>query len=238
MNLEGKRALVTGGSKGIGAAVAEALLRAGCRVVISARSEKELRRRAQTLAEATGGDVHARTCDVGDHRQVEQLIDFCRQELGGLQVLVNNAGIGIFKPVEEMTPEEWDRLIATNLNGVFYCSHFALPLLKREGGFIVNISSLAGKNAFPGGAAYNASKFALTGFSEALMQEVRHDDVRIAYVMPGSVNTYFGGSEPRDEESWKLSARDVADVVLDTLQRAPRCLTSRIEMRPSKPPKK
>ncbi len=238
MTLEGKCALVTGASKGIGRAVAQSLARAGCRVVISARTEDELKRQARALAESTGGKVLAKACDVGKAEEVKELIDFCGRELGGLQVLINNAGIGIFQPVEQMPVAEWDRLIDTNLNGVFYCSHFALPLLKKEGGFIINISSLAGKNAFPGGAAYNASKFALTGFSEALMQEVRHDDVRVAYIMPGSVNTWFGGGPPSPEESWKLSAQDVADVVLDTLRRDPRCLTSRIEMRPSKPPKK
>ncbi len=236
MSLKGKKALVTGASKGIGLAVAEKLLREGCEVAVSARTEGELKEQAERLARETGGRVLARTCDVGEARQVRRLMEFCRQELGGLQVLINNAGIGIFRPVQDLAVEDWDRTIATNLSGVFYCCHYALPMLKLSGGFIINISSLAGKNAFPGGAAYNASKFALTGFSEALMQEVRHDDVRVAYVMPGSVNTWFRGSTPSEEESWKLAAEDVAEVVVDTLKRDPRCLTSRIEMRPSKPP--
>ncbi len=238
MELREKKALVTGASKGIGYAIAEKLLRAGCDVVVSARTDTALSEAARRLQNETSGRVLARTCDVGDVQQVGRLIDFCQDRMGGLQILINNAGIGIFKPVAELAVPEWDRLMATNLHGVFYCCHFALPLLKRQGGFIINISSLAGKNAFPGGAAYNASKFALTGFSEALMQEVRYDGIRVAYVMPGSVNTYFRDSTPSSEESWKLSAEDVAGVVLDTLQRDPRCLTSRIEMRPSQPPRK
>ncbi len=168
-----------------------------------------------------------------------RLIEFAGRELGGLNILINNAGVGGFSPVQEMDIRSWQNVIRTNLDGVFYCCHYALPLLIQAGeGFIVNISSLAGKNAFPGGAAYNASKFALTGFSEALMQEVRYDNVRVAYIMPGSVDTGFGGSGSNADSSWKLSPEDVADVVIDTLKRHPRCLTSRIEMRPSKPPRK
>jgi NADP-dependent 3-hydroxy acid dehydrogenase YdfG len=166
-------------------------------------------------------------------------MEFCSRELGGLDILINNAGVGIFQKVEEMSIEQWETTIRTNLDGVFYCCRYALPMMKEAGaGFIINIASLAGKNAFPTGAAYNASKFGLVGFSEALMQEVRHDDIQVAYVMPGSVDTWFGGKPPEGKESWKLSAQDVADVVLDTLNRHSRCLTSRIEMRPSKPMKK
>ena len=144
----------------------------------------------------------------------------------------------VLPPVEEMTPLQWRETIATNLDGVFYGCHYAIPEMKKGGGgFIINISSLAGKNAFPGGAAYNASKFALTGFSEALMQEIRYQDIRVAYVMPGSVDTAFGKNRPQGNQSWKLSPSDVADIVIDTLKRHPRCLTSRIEIRPSKPRK-
>ena len=157
------------------------------------------------------------------------------ERLGGLDILINNAAVGIFRSVMEMSPQEWRTLMSTNLDSLFYCCHYALPVMRRSGGgFIINIGSLAGKSAFPEGAAYCAAKFGLKAFSEALMQEVRYDDVRVAYVMPGSVNTGFGGNPPA-EEPWKLSPRDVADVVIDTLRRDPRCLTSRIEMRPSKP---
>lgn len=238
MTLKGKRAIVTGATRGIGLAVSQTLARQGVELVVAARTENDVEQTVESLSAAAGVRVRGKVCDVGDPAQAQALVDFCETELGGLEILINNAGVGIFKTVVELSVEEWRRVIGTNLDGVFYCTHFALPLLKRGGGFIVNISSLAGKNAFPGGAAYNASKFALTGFSEALMQEVRHDDVRVAYIMPGSVDTWFGGDPPEGRQSWKLSAQDVADVVIDTLRRDPRCLTSRIEMRPSRPPRK
>ncbi len=238
MEVKGKRAIVTGGTKGIGLAIAESLLKKGAHVVISARTASQVDETVQRLSRIDGGQVTGKACDVGDSNQVRDLIQYCVNQLGGLEILINNAGIGLFKRASEISPQQWDRLISTNLNGVFYASHFAIPVMKKGGqGFIINISSLAGKNAFPGGTAYNASKFALTGFSEALMQEVRHDGIRVAYVMPGSVDTWFSGNPPAGS-SWKLSAQDVADVVLDTLERHPRCLTSRIEMRPSQPPQK
>ncbi len=237
MELENKRAIITGSSKGIGLAIAERLVEAGCSVVISARSQDDVQSVASSLDAAGPGRAFGKACDVADHQKVSELVEFSAQQLGGLDILINNAGIGIFKKVEDMSVEEWRSLIGTNLDGVFYATRYALPKLKESGsGFIINISSLAGKYAIPTGAAYNSSKFALTGFSEALMQEVRHDDIRVAYIMPGSVDTWFRGSAPQHSD-WKLSAGDVADVVIDTLRRHPRCLTSRIEMRPSKPPK-
>ena len=234
--LWGKRAIVTGGTRGIGFRIAEGFVENGVRTVICGRSEGALQQAVKRLGES-GGEVLGRVCDVGRPEPVEELIRFSEERLGGLDILINNAGVGIFRSVMEMSPQEWRTLMRTNLDSLFYCCHYALPVLRRSGeGFIINIGSLAGKNAFPEGAAYCASKFGLKAFSEALMQEVRYDDIRVAYVMPGSVNTGFGGRTPA-EESWKLSPRDVADVVIDTLGRDPRCLTSRIEMRPSKPGK-
>ncbi len=149
---------------------------------------------------------------------------------------MNNAGVGVFKPVAELTIEEWDRVQETNVSGVFYCSHAAIPQLKeRGGGWIINIGSLAGKNAFPGGAAYNASKFGLIGFSEALMQEVRHDGIRVSYIMPGSVATPGFSS---GEADWKIQPEDIGKIVLDLLATPDRTLPSRVEVRPSRPPKK
>lgn len=236
MDLKGKRAVVTGSSQGIGLAIAEALLREGARVVISSRHQQELERVVSSLSAL--GQAIGKRCDVREPQEVRDLIRFCVEQLGGIDILVNNAGIGLFKKVEEMSVEEWRDSMATNLDGVFYACHFAIPEMKKGGGgFIVNISSLAGKNAFPKGAAYNASKFGLNGFSEALMQEVRYEDIRVAYVMPGSVDTWFGGRSPEGGRSWRMSAWDVAEVVVETLKRHPRCLTSRIEMRPSKPEK-
>jgi 3-oxoacyl-[acyl-carrier protein] reductase len=239
LDLEGKVAIVTGSTKGIGLAIAEALLDRGTHVVISSRHENEIRDTVDRLQPQGAAKVRGQVCDVQRGEQVHELIRFAVSELGGLDILVNNAGIGKFQSVEEMSPELWRQTLATNLDSLFYGCHFAIPAMKRRGGgFIINIGSLAGKNAFPGGAAYNASKFGVIGFSEALMQEIRHDDIQVAYVMPGSVDTWFGGHAPSGGDSWKMSAQDVAQVVIETLTRSPKCLTSRIEMRPSKPPKK
>lgn len=239
MNLKNQIAVVTGGTKGIGLAVAEALAEEGAHVAVCSRNSDEVQACVEDLSARFEGRILGRQCDVREASEFESLLDFAESELGGLDILINNAGIGIFKPVGEMTVEEWRGVLSTNLDSLFYGCRFAIPKMKRRGGgFIINIGSLAGKNAFPGGAAYNASKFGLIGFSEALMQEVRHDDIRVAYVMPGSVDTWFRGGSPQGSGSWKLSAQDVAEVVVQTLKRSDRCLTSRIEMRPAKPPKK
>ena len=240
MNLNGKVAIVTGSTKGIGRAIAESLMREGMNVCVSARSEEEVERAVSDLGDAAGeGRVTGAVCDVRDYDEVKALFDHTVAEFGGVDVLVNNAGIGLFKSVEEMTPEEFRSVLETNLNSVFYCCHEAIPLLKtRGGGYIINISSLAGANPHPRMAAYNASKFALNGFSEALMQEVRHDHIKVSYIMPGSVNTHFGGDAPSEEQSWQLQPPDVARVVLDLLRHDERSLPSRVEIRPSRPPKK
>jgi NAD(P)-dependent dehydrogenase (short-subunit alcohol dehydrogenase family) len=176
---------------------------------------------------------------VRDVEEVQALFAHTLTELGGVDILVNNAGIGIFESVEKMTPEDFRAVLETNLFGVFYCCHEAIPHMKqRGGGYIINISSLAGANPHPQMAAYNASKFGLNGFSEALMQEVRHDGIKVSYIMPGSVNTEFGGDEPGEAKSWQLQPEDIARVVLDLLHHPERSLPSRVEIRPSHPPKK
>lgn len=239
MNLLNQIAIVTGSTKGIGLAIAESLHREGAQLVISARNQKEISETVGRLSSTGAAKVVGIKCDVQDKKDVEALVKFAASELGGLDILINNAGIGVFNTVEEMAPSDWKRVITTNLDSLFYGCHYAIPeMKKRGGGFIINIGSLAGKNAFVTGAAYNASKFGLIGFSEALMQELRYDDIRVAYVMPGSVDTWFGGKPPEGGDSWKVGAEDVAQVVVETLKRNPRCLTSRIEIRPSKPPRK
>ncbi|HEV2802765.1 MAG TPA: SDR family oxidoreductase [Pyrinomonadaceae bacterium] len=239
MNLAGKAAIVTGSTKGIGRAIAEALVRAGADVCVSARSEDEVKRAVDELSDAGDGRVTGAVCDVRDYEEVRALFEHTVAEFDGVDVLVNNAGIGLFQTVEEMSPEDFRAVLETNLNSVFYCCHEAIPLMRaRGGGYIINISSLAGANAHPRMAAYNASKFALNGFSEALMQEVRHDHIKVSYIMPGSVNTYFGGDTPTAEQSWQLQPADVARVVLDLLAHDGRSLPSRVEIRPSMPPKK
>jgi len=174
--------------------------------------------------------------DVGDEKAVARFFEFVDKELGVVNVLVNNAGIGIFRPVAELSFEDWKRTIDTNLSGVFYCCREAVPRMRRGGGgSIVNISSLAGKNPFAGGAAYNASKFGLNGFSEALMLDHRQDKIRVTYIMPGSVATEFGAGESGG--SWKIAPQDIADIVLTVLRMPERTMISRVEVRPSRPQK-
>jgi NAD(P)-dependent dehydrogenase (short-subunit alcohol dehydrogenase family) len=235
MNLKSKTAIVTGGTKGIGRVIAEALAAEGITVCISARHKSEVDEAVKEL----GGRANGFVCDVRDYKQVKALFDYTAKELGGLDILINNAGIGIFETVEHTEPEEFRAVLETNLFGVYYCCHEAIPAMKkRGGGYIINISSLAGANPHPRMAAYNASKFGLNGFSEALMQEVRHDNIKVSYIMPGSVNTEFGGDSPSDEKSWQLTPQDIARVVVDLLKHDDRALSSRVEIRPSKPPKK
>lgn len=239
MKLNGKAAIVTGGTKGIGRAIAEALVREGVNVCVSARNQEEIEQAVSELGELGEGMATGAACDVRDYEQVRALIAHAVSEFGGLDILVNNAGIGIFAPVEELSPEDFRAVLETNLFGVFYCCHEAIPEMKRRGGgYIINISSLAGANPHPRMAAYNASKFGLNGFSEALMQEVRHDRIKVSYVMPGSVNTEFGGDEPGEARSWQLQPEDIARVCLDLLGHDERSLPSRVEIRPSMPPKK
>lgn len=236
--MKDKVAVVTGGTKGIGYSIAERLLESGAKVFICARNRPELRRAIERLS--ASGHAEGEVCDVRSEDQVRQMLEEAVRVFGGIDVLVNNAGTGIFgKTVDEMSGDEFRQILETNLFGVFYACHYAVPLLRaRGGGYIINISSLAGQNAHPRMAAYNASKFGLNGFTEALMQEVRHDDIKVSYICPGSVNTYFGGDEPSRENSWQLQPEDIADVVADLLKMQPRALPSKIEIRPSKPAKK
>ena len=239
MYLNHKTAIVTGGTKGIGRGIAEALIREGVSVCISARHQDEVDRAVKELNGSKAGRAMGLVCDVRRHDQVAALIDHTVKELGGLDILINNAGVGSFETVEQTSPEDFRAVLETNLFGVFYCCHEAIRQMKqRGGGYIINISSLAGANPHPRMAAYNASKFGLNGFSEALMQEVRHDGIKVSYIMPGSVNTEFGGDEPSEAKSWQLMPEDIARVVIDLLRQDDRALPSRIEIRPSKPPKK
>jgi NAD(P)-dependent dehydrogenase (short-subunit alcohol dehydrogenase family) len=240
--LKDRVALVTGASRGIGRAVAQAVVDAGGRVVISARTASDVDAAVRALNAATNGSRKVAagvTGDVRRHEDCRRMVEEAVSEFGRLDILVNNAGIGAFESVAEMAPATWDAVIGTNLSGVFYCTHEAMPHLKAaEGGWVINIGSLAGKNAFPGGSAYNASKFGLIGFTEALMQEVRYDDIRVSCIMPGSVATEFGGRDDSEGADWRIAAEDVARAVLDVLSYPGRSLTSRIELRPSKPPRR
>ena len=239
MDLNNKVAIVTGGSKGIGRGIAEALVREGVNVFISARKRPEIEETVAELIALKGGSANGIVADVCNYAQVQALFERAVSVFGGVDILVNNAGIGIFGPVEEMAIDDFRAVLETNLFGVFHCCRLAIPLLRaRGGGYIINISSLAGVNAHPKMAAYNASKFGLNGFSEALMQEVRHDGIKVSYIMPGSVNTEFGDDSPDESKAWQLMPADIAKVVIDLLHHDERSLPSRVEIRPSKPPKK
>jgi 3-oxoacyl-[acyl-carrier protein] reductase len=232
-------AMVTGGSRGIGLAIASALVADGARVVITGRSWAHLSAARPLIEKAGPGPLETLQADVRHYGEVERAIAATVTRFGGLDILINNAGVGMFANVADMAPAEWSEVIDTNLTGVFNGCRAAIPHLRRRGGgFIINISSLASKNAFPSGAAYCAAKSGLNAFSEALMQELRHDNIRVSYVLPGSVATGFMGGEESTGSDWKVSAAEVAEVVLNLLRHPPRSLPSRVELRPTKPPRK
>jgi len=232
-------AIVTGGTRGIGFAIAAAIRRAGGNVMITGTDQSRCDAAVAALTALDGSGLVAGTAaDVRDRAAIDRVVGQTVNRFGGLNTLVNNAGVGVFKDVSEMTDEEWSRTIDVNLTGVFTCTSAALPALKQaRGAWVINIASLAGRNYFTGGAAYCASKAGLIAFSESLMQEVRADDIRVSVVMPGSVATEFSGEVTSEHEEWKLSPDDVAEVVMDLLRHPGRSLPSKVEIRPSKPKK-
>jgi 3-oxoacyl-[acyl-carrier protein] reductase len=236
--LEKKVCLVTGGTRGIGRAIAEMLLTEGALVVVCGRWPDSVTRAVSQMEANWPGKVKGKAADVSEHEQVRALFEFVDREAGGLDVLVNNAGLGIFAKVSRLTVGDWDKMIQTNLSGAFYCSREALSRFESRGaGYIVNISSLAGKNAFAGGTAYNASKYGLNGFSEALLLDTRYDNVRVSTVLPGSVATEFNGKEGSTDlgQDWKVHPEDVAAVVRTLLAMPERTTVSQVEIRPAKP---
>jgi len=233
-NLTGKVAIVTGSTKGIGRAIAERMVNEGANVVVTARTAADV----DTVAEHLGENAVGIPGDVSDPASCDELVAKTLERFGRLDVLVNNAGMGIFKPISEMSVDEWRRQVDVNLGGVFYCSKAALPHLSASGdGFIINIGSLASRNTFSGGTGYNASKFGLLGMTEAMMLDVRYDDVRVSIVMPGSVNTPFSDNDVASERGWKLEADDCALAVMQLLEYPKEAHVSRIEMRPAQPDK-
>lgn len=236
--LDGTAAVITGSSRGIGRAMAEALVAAGARVVVSSRTAADVEAAARELSARGPGEARGIVCDVRDPAQCRALVREAAEGFGGLDLLVNNAGLGRFARIHEMDDEVWDVQIRTNLDGVFHCSKAAVPhLMEGGGGWIVNVGSLAGRNAFSGGAAYNASKWGLLGMSEAMMLDLRHEGIRVCCIMPGSVNTHFFEGGPNPEDDWKLQGEDIARVLMDLLSFPERALPSKIEIRPSRPPR-
>lgn len=234
LDLKGKVSLVTGGARGIGRALVVRLRASGSQVAWCCRTEASLAEAEEFYASlGPGPKVSGCIADVGRRESVHELFAWVDREFGALDVLVNNAGLGIFAPLEKLSEEDFDSVISTNLTGAFLCMKQAVPRLKaRGGGWIVNISSLAGKNPFAGGAAYNASKFGLNGMTEATMLDHRYEGVRAVIIAPGSVNTDFGHTGPAD---WKIGPEDVAETVAWVLASPARTLISHVEIRPAQP---
>jgi 3-oxoacyl-[acyl-carrier protein] reductase len=238
---EKKVALVTGGARGIGLSIAQALVREGARVFICGRNPVTLKMALGHLHALRGENVvDGAVADVRKYEECCRVVQEAATRFGRLDILVNNAGVGVFKPIDQLTVEEWDAAIQTNLSGVFYCCREAIPIMRQGGGgHIFNISSLLGIHGVAGGSAYCASKFGVNGLAEAMMQDVRYDGIRVSTIMPGSVATDFGGEDGSNlHESWKLSGEDIAQAVVDIYRYPGIALVSRMEIRPFQPPRK
>ena len=234
--LQGKAALITGGSKGIGYGIAEAMLKEGMKVAITSRSEEAAREAANNLKKTGSGQVIGLASDVRDLESEQRAVAQTLKAFGRLDVLIANAGLGHFASIEEMTPEQWHQTIDTNLTGVFNSTKAAIPALKESEGYLITIASLAGTNFFAGGSAYNASKFGLVGFTQAVMLDLRKYGIKTTTIMPGSVATYFNDHTPNDADSWKIQPEDLGQMVVDLLRMHPRTLPSKVEVRPTIPP--
>tara|TARA_R100001369_G_scaffold20091_1_gene36815 strand:+ start:320428 stop:321147 length:720 start_codon:yes stop_codon:yes gene_type:complete len=232
-----KVALITGGSKGIGYGVAEALIKLGMNVAITSRSLDSSEKASKELKKLGGGEVLALEADVRDFNSQEKAVKKVIDTWGNLDVLVANAGVGHFAPIDKLSIEEWQQTIDTNLTGVFYSVKSSLEYLKKSEGYVISISSLAGTNFFTGGTAYNASKFGVTGFTQAAMLDLREYGIKVSTIMPGSVATHFNDHEPSEKDSWKIQKEDIGELVVDLLKMNSRTLPSKIEVRPSMPPK-
>ena len=236
MEPTGKTALVTGASRGIGLAIARALVADGYDVTLTARDAAKVEAAAAGLVHPGGGRALGVACDVRDYAAVEDAVARTVDAFGSLDAVVANAGVGAFAPIDELTLEAWHATIDTNLTGVFHTVKASLDALKRSHGTIITIGSLAGANFFAGGSAYNASKFGLAGFTQAVMLDLRKHGIKVSTIMPGSVATPFGGREPGPQDAWKIQPEDLAAMVLYLLSTPERTLPSKIEVRPSRPP--
>lgn len=235
--LKGKTALITGGSKGIGYGIAERLLHEGMNVVITSRHPEAAEAAAQKLSTIGTGKVLGVAADVRDWAAQQAAVAKTLETFGGLDVLVANAGLGHFAPITELTPEQWHETLDTNLTGVFYSLKAAVEALTRSQGYFISIASLAGTNFFAAGAAYNASKFGLVGFTQAVMLDLRDAGIKCSTIMPGSVASHFNQHEPNPADAWKIQPEDIGQLVADLLKMNPRTLPSKIEVRPSRPGK-
>ena len=238
--LQGKVAFITGGSKGIGFGIAQVLLQKGVHVAITSRSFESAQKAANQLSvfAADSAKVLALEADVRDYQQQQDAVKATESTLGSIDIVIANAGLGVFGSIEDITIEGWNQVIETNLTGVFYTLKSTFSSLKKTKGYYITISSLAGTNFFAGGTAYNASKFGVTGFTQAAMLDLRTHGIKVSTIMPGSVSTYFNGNEPSQKDAWKIQQEDIGELVVDLLKMNPRTLPSKIEVRPSSPPTK
>jgi 3-oxoacyl-[acyl-carrier protein] reductase len=236
--MDNKTALITGGTKGIGFGIAEILLDNGWHVGITGTRRETVDEALDKLSSRHSGLVAGYPCDVRDGEGQQKVVDQLVKKFGQLDLLVANAGLGHFASIEEMTEEQWKETIDTNLTGVFHTIKAGLEPLKKSKGLFITIASLAGTNFFPKGAAYCASKFGLVGFTQAVMLDLRQHGIRTSTIMPGSVATHFNNNEPGAKDSWKIQPQDIGQMVLDLEKLDPRTLPSKIEVRPSMPPKK
>jgi NAD(P)-dependent dehydrogenase (short-subunit alcohol dehydrogenase family) len=236
MDLKGKVAYITGGSKGIGYGVAKVLLDKGMKVAITSRSLQAARDAAASLS-TDAAKVFACESDVSSMASEQKAVQSVIDHFGGLDLLVANAGVGIFAPIDTLSEEQWTQTIDTNLTGVFHSVKACIEPLKKTKGYIITIASLAGANFFENGAAYNASKFGLVGFTQAVMLDLRKHGIKVSTIMPGSVSTYFNSNTPNEGDAWKIQPEDIGQLVADILQMNPRTLPSKIEVRPSLPAK-
>lgn len=237
-NLNTKVAFVTGGSKGIGYGIAEALSNLGVKVAITSRKKDEAEKAAKDITANGKGEVIGLEADVRNYDSQKNAIEQVTKKWGQLDILIANAGVGKFGSIEDLSPEDWQQTIDTNLTGVFYSVKAAVPALKETKGYVITISSLAGTNFFAGGAAYNASKFGVTGFTQAIMLDLRNHGIKVSTIMPGSVATHFNDNTPSEEDAWKIQQEDIGELVVDLLKMNHRALPSKIEIRPTMPPKK
>lgn len=238
LNVKGKTALITGGTKGIGYGIAQSMIAEGMNVVITGRNEETAKQAAAELEKTGSGKAVGVASDVRNYESQQASVKAALDHFGGLDVLIANAGVGHFASIEDMSPEQWHETIDVNLTGVFYSIKASLDALKKSKGYIFTIASLAGANFFPTGAAYNASKFGLVGFTQAVMLDVRQHGIKTTTIMPGSVATYFNNHVPSEKDAWKIQIEDLGQMVVDLLKIHPRTLPSKVEVRPSMPPGK
>ena len=238
MELKNKVALITGGSKGIGLGIAQAFLKQGMQVAVTSRSLTNAQEVAESLNEEYKGKALGIKADLRNYIDQQEAVRKTVDTFGSLDVVIANAGLGHFGSIEELSDKEWKEVIDTNLTGVFYSIKSTIDELKKTKGYFMTISSLAGTNFFAGGAAYNASKFGVTGFTQAVMLDLRKHDIKVSTIMPGSVATHFSGNEPSKEDDWKIQKEDLGQLTVDLLKMPPNALPSKVEIRPTKPPQK